>query len=617
MANSAIERTRRRSLGTGGRLALLLPIAVTVGLFASGGARAQTQPTSLLPKPVVSTQLSPSAGLSPAASSAGATEPVTGTAPSEGPVQVQQLQNLDINAFGTLDEAHGGLPAGLWSGTDPAVADKLLATVRPTASRPLAGLVRRLLLSVATPPAAADGAAAAAAQGPSLIERRAQALWTLGRADDLASLLKSLPLPAITPSLRRMRADAALLVGDSSTACAEAQPLAAASATDPFPVELRVYCQFVAGQAAAAGLGIDVLREQGANDPVFFTLADALSGAVPLPKSGVAPATPLTMALARLAKADLPEPGPDTPPMVLRSIALVAGAPLDIRLAAGERAEAIGALDTETLRRLYASVPFTADELSNAETKSASMAPPRAHAILYQAADRQTVALAKSGLIARALNGADGPVYFVVARAFASEIAGLQPSPDIALYAPAMTRALLAAHQFDAARGWIGWVRAQAAADKAVAATAADLTVKARLAQLVDAPLTADELNAWRDAATGLPADRVARRGGLGLALLAALGDPVPPQAWLAQIDTAAPLAAQVPSPALALGLDTAAAGKRTGEIILYACAMLGDGTMAQTDVASIARVVATLKGAGFDAEAHALALDAALANGV
>ena len=607
MASSAIERLAGRLTKAGLRLALILPIGAA-GLLAGGSALAQTQPTSLLPTPTVS------APLSPAATPAATAEPITGTVPAEGAVQVQQLESLDINGFGTLDESHGGLPAGFWLGTDAVLATKLLATARPSASRPLESLMRRLLLSVATPPVLGDGAVA---QGESLMVRRARALWALGHADDLAALLKALPLPAISPPLRRMRADAALLVGDSATACAEAAPLAAASTTDPYPVELRVYCQFVAGQGAAAALGVDVLREQGPADPLFFTLADALSGAGPLPKGGVAATSPLTLAMARLAKAELADPGPDTSPMELRAIALVAGASLDVRLTAGERAEAVGALDTDTLRRLYASVPFTADELTNAESKSATMAPPRAHAILYQAADRQTVPLAKAGLIARALNGADGPGFFVMARVFAPQIAALQPSADVALYAPVMSRALLAAHQFDVARSWIGWVRAQAAADKAVAATSADLAVRARLAQLVDAPLTLDQLNAWRDAGAGLPAERAARRMGLGLALLVAVGDAVPPEAWLGQIDTAALSTAQVPSPALALGLDSAAAGKRIGEIILYATATLGDGTLTQIDVASIARAVAALKGAGFEAEARMLALDAALANGV
>ncbi len=535
------------------------------------------------------------------------------SAPGAAPIQVQQLQGLDYNGFGTLDESHGGLPTGFWSGTDATVAAKLLSILTPSASRPLESLIRRLLLSVATPPATA---VATAVDGESLVVRRAQALWTLGRADDLADLLKSLPLPAITPPLRRLRADAALLVGDTATACAEAAPLAAASATDPFPVELRVFCQFVAGQNSAAGLGIDVLREQGNADPGFLALADALLGAAPAKSDGLDNPSPLLLAMARLAKVSQPPPAPGATPMVLRAIALVPSAPLDIRLAAGERAEAIGALDTDTLRRLYETVPFTNDDLANAETKAAALPEPRAHALLCQAAEHQTTPLGKAGLIARALNSVDGPGFFVQADIYAALIATLQPGPDIALYAPILGRAMLAAHQVEGARPWIGWIRAQATADKSAEGAAAALAVDGRLAQLVDGALDPGTLSAWSRAGAGLPADRAARRVALGLALLAAVGDAVPPEAWAAQIDGGTPVATQVPSPALALGLDAAVSGKRVGEIILYAYAMLGDGTLTQTDVASLVRVVTALKSAGFDDEARALALEAALANG-
>jgi len=589
--------------------------ALAAGLCAwSGSAMAQNQPTSLLPVPNPPTViLSPSAAVSPAKPAA-ETEPITGTAPSGSPVQVQQLSGLDINGFGTLDESHGGLPSGFWSGTDAAVADKLLSILRPTASRPMQDLARAVLLSVATPPAVAAGSPA---PSDPIIVRRAKTLWTLGRADDLANLLKSLPAPAITPPLRRIRADAALLVGDSPTACAEAAPLAAASTSDPYPVELRVYCQFVVGQASAASLGIDVLREQGVTDPEFFALADALAGTVPLAKRSIAPSSALILAMARLAKADIADPGPDSPAMVSRALALVSGPLLDIRLAAGEQAEAVGALDADTLRRLYASVPFTGEDLASAESKAASLPAPRSHALLFQASDKQAAPLAKAGLIARALNGADGPAFFVQARVYAPQIVALQPSTDIALYVPALAKALLAAHQFDAARAWLGWIKAQAAADKSAAGVEAGLVVQARIAQLADAPLTSDQFKAWRDAAGGLPADRTARRTDLALALLTAVGDAPPADAWLAQLGNGASVTVQAPNPALVLGLDAAVAGKRTGEIILDSYAMLGDGTLTQIDVADLARVVAALTAVGFKDEARSLALDAALANGL
>ncbi len=609
MTGSAIEGssrrlTLRRSTGIGLVLALVLTgAAITSIATTAAWAQSDSAPTSLLP----------AAGGDKAAAPAPAVAVPKATPPGDNPVQVQQLQSIDPSGFGTLDENHGGLPIGIWAGTDRALAVKLIGTLHPTASRALHGLVRRLLLSVSTPPAVADGAK----PDDAFLIARARALWGMGDTDDLAAFFQSLPLPSITPPLRRLRADTALLAGDTPTACAEAAPLAAASATDPYPVQLRVFCQFAQGQGAAAGIGIEVLREQNLKDPTFFTLADALSSGGSAGRTEITDPSPLTLAMARIAKAPVAVTANTAPP-VLRSIAVTAGAPLDVRLAAAERAEAAGALDTDTLRRLYETVPFTADDIANAESKAKDNGP-RSHALLFQAMGRQTAPLAKAGLIAKALN-TEGPGYFVQARLYGQQIAALQPTADIALYVPALTRALIAARQFDAARTWTGWLRAEATADKGKAGVAAGFAVAGRIAKLEDAPLTMETLDAWRKAATppaGAPATWAERRASLGVALLGAIGEKLPDDALLAEIDGAGLTEAQVPAPALSFGLDSAVQGKRESEIVLFATLAAGDGTFVQLDVATIARVVMALRAAGFDDDARALALEAALANGV
>ena len=588
----------------------LTGIGIAVALALSGmvpavSALAQTQPSS------GPTSLLPSAGDKPAPP---AVQVPAATPPTDNPIQIQTLQSVDPSGYGTLDENHGGLPLSVWNGTGRTLAVRLISVLKPSASRAMQNLVRRLLLSVSTPPEVADGAK----PDDAFLVARARALWSLGEMDDLAAFLQALPLPAITPPLRRLRADTALLAGDTATACAEAAPLANASATDPYPVELRVFCQFAAGQASAASLGIDVLREQKVNDPAFFALADILSTGGAPSRAEITDPSPIILAMARIAKAPLAVT-PATAPPVLRSIALVAGTPLDTRLAAGERAEALGALDTDTLRRLYESVPFTADDIANVEAKTKEPSP-RNRAMLFQAAGRQTAPLAKAGLIARALASVDGPAYFVQARLFAPQIATMQPTNDIALYVPALARALIAARQFDSARSWAGWLRAQALADKSTADAAAGLVVQSRLAKLDDAALTDAMLDAWRKASpkppAGAGADWPARREALGLALLAVTGEAVPPDALLGQLDNTGLTTAQVPAPGLVFGLDAAVQGKRLGEVVLFADLVAGDGSFVQLDVATIARLVAVLRAAGLEDDARALALEAALANG-
>ncbi len=265
-------------------------------------------------------------------------------------------------------------------------------------------------------------------------------------------------------------------------------------------------------------------------------------------------------------------------------------------------------------------MPFTADDIANAETK-AKDGSPRNHALLLQAAERQAAPLGKAGLIARALASVEGPAYAVQARLFAPQIVSLQPTPEIDLYSPALARALIAARQFDAARVWIGWLRAEAAADKSKADAAASFAVLSQLAKFDDGALTGDTLDAWRKAVPNPPpgaaAHWAARRASLGFALLSAVGETLPPDAMLMQIDSSGLSAAQVPAPVLVFGLDAAVQGKRLGEIVLFADLAAGDGSFTQLDVATIARLVMVLRTAGFEDDARALALEAAMANGV
>ncbi len=607
MTGWGIDRSARRVAMPRARFVAALIGATLAAAWSPVQAQSQPQngPTSLLPAPA---DTKPPAA-SPAPAAAAAPAPAS-TPPGDNPVQVQELGNVDFNGFGTQDEIHGGFPMDLWSGSDPAFVTKALGALGPSASRPLESLIRRALLSVTT-------ATGAKAGDNAFLVARARALWAIGDTDDLVLLLKSVPLPAVTPPLRRLLADAALLAGDNPTACAQAAPMAAASGSDPYPVELRIFCQLANGQAGQASLGIDVLREQGVTDPPFFLLADTLSVGGTVPRGGVANPSPLILAMGRLAKAEQPAPGPDATPAVLHAIALATGTPLEIRLAAGERAEAVGALDTDTLRRLAESVPFTADDLNNAEAKAAKDGPARGRALLLQAAERQVPPLAKAGLMAHALAPLQGQLYFVQARLLAPQIAAMQPTSDINLFVPALTRALLAARQLDAARNWAGWIRSGAATDKSLADAAAGMAVVAHIAKLDDTPLTAEAIEAWRKAPGTLAADRAARRAALGPALLAALGEPVPPEVALAQLEGAPQPAAQAPNPILMLNLDAAAAAKRKGETLLLAYLAAGDGSWTQLDVATIVHLVATLKASGFEDEARALALEAAIANGV
>ncbi len=604
------------------RRAVSVKLAIGLVLLPLSAALAQNAPTPLTPTPQVTplAPLAPPSAVIVSPQAGGANGPSDGFQPRGERIQVQDLGVLDANATGVLDEGHGGFGTDMWAGTSVGIVQKVLPLLPgPSPWRSLQRLERKLLLTAAAVPSGK-------ASGDSLIKLRADKLWAMGDIDGLNALLKGLPDPAYTPALRRLQIDAALVAGDSATACQQAPALRLQASNDSYPEKLQVFCQFSAGKGNEAGLGVDLLREQKVGDPAFFTAADALAGVAPGKTDGFANPTPLTLAMARLAKLPLPESvaAGNLPPALLRAIATLSSATPEARLAATEKAEAFGVVDTELLRQSYEQVTFTPQELTAPVNAAATDKGVRSRALLFRAALQQTLPTAKVEIIAKALGLAgDGPGYFTAARLYAPQIVALRPAPELASFAIVAARALYAAQRNDAAGQWVGLARG---GDPAVAAAAAGLWPLTHLAA-AEAPQTlpAGTLGSWRKVRGDLPPAVAQRRLLVCYGLLAALGDKVPADDWLALYDDPipAPAAAQsgpaggVLRGALWHGLRVATDDLRLGETVLFALATLGDAGLGQADPIDLYRVIAALHLIGLDGDARALAVEAAIANGL
>ncbi|HXP95120.1 MAG TPA: antifreeze protein [Telmatospirillum sp.] len=603
---------------------LLVPLATVM---------AQDAPTPLTPTPLSASptpfsasptpfSASPATPLAPPVAPSGPNGRVRDTAgetfgPRGDRIQVQDLGVLDPNATGVLDEKHGGFGTDMWAGTSIGIVQKVLPLLPgATPWHSLQRLERTLLLTAAGVPAGKPF-------GDSLIKLRADRLWAMGELDGLNALLKGLPDPAFTPALRRLQVDSALLAGDVATACQQAPALRLQAASDAFPAKLQIFCQFSSGKGNEAGLGVDLLREQKVSDPAFFAAADALAGISPGKTDGFANPTPLTLAMARLAKLPLPESvvTATLPASLLRAIATTATATQEARLAAAEKAEAFGAIDTELLRQLYEQVTFTSQELTAPVTAAGTDKGVRSRALLFRAAVQQTLPSAKVEIIAKALGLAGESVgYFTAARLYAPQIAALRPTPDLASFSIVAARALYAAGRFDAATAWVTLARS---GDPSVAAAAVGLWPLARMAT-TDAPqaVPTGTLAAWRKARGEFPPAIAQRRLLVCFGLLAALGDKVTGDDWLALYDDPATGGAALPAAsaqrgALWHGLRVATEDLRLGETVMFSLASFGDGGLAQADPTDLYRVVAALHLIGLDGDARALAVEAAIANGL
>lgn len=523
-----------------------------------------------------------------------------------GAIEVKTLKAAGGEAVGTLDPAHGGFPDTLWAGT-PAMVARRLIPLLPGASGSLTvrDLERRLLLTAATPP---DGAVEG--DRPSLVGLRMERLAAMGDSEAVAALAARAPQAVSGPLAQRAKVDALLLAGKTPEACAQSRGL---EAGDGMPAKLQVLCNYLAGNQLAGNLGLDLLRERKESDQAFIAAAEAASGLPPVApdKIRLDTLTPLHVAAFGAAKMPLPAGAvAKAEPAVARAVALSFATPIDLRLAAAERAEAAGVMPAEDLRKLYLEAVFAPDELA-APLVRADTAGPHAFALLYRAASDQPDPLIRAHFVAKALELGQGRGQTAsVARVFAPLIEQARPDPALLTQAPAFARANLALGRPEA-NAWLDLARTDPAGAAAVDRLWPLVAVRAA------APgegVSTVGLAAWRATLAGLPPEVAARRAAVVLGSLAALGAKIPDAAWLDVLDLPQ---ASGPRPALFALLQAAALEARLGSTLLAALAGLGDQPLDKADPIALSEAISALTVVGLGADARKLAVEAMLANGV
>lgn len=359
--------------------------------------------------------------------------------PLKGGISVNKLGEIDSNTVGALDPNTQGLGIDMWKGTKASLVERLLPRIDGLSPLPTARqLARRLLLTAARPP---EGAWPK--DRPSLVARRIGRLLAFGDVSAANRLLRVVPSHVEEEPVARARMNAAFLANDRNAACGEAQA-AAGQHTDVVWRKALVFCQYVAGEAAKAQIGVGLLREQGVKDEAFFSLAQRLAGDKETSFSVPARLTPLHLAMMRAAGVKFSETLTDTAdPGALRAIALSPNAGIDTRLEAAERALAAGVLEPEKLRQVYTSVNFTPGDIQGASGSAGNLSGPRGRALLYQAARNQNQPAARAELLSKAfvLARSQGRLEIAV-RAFQPLLEEITPTPDLNWFAAEAAKAL-------------------------------------------------------------------------------------------------------------------------------------------------------------------------------
>ncbi|MBB4659562.1 hypothetical protein [Parvularcula dongshanensis] len=306
---------------------------------------------------------------------------------------------LDDSAFatGTLTVDTGALPETLWQGADAETVGALLDALPSGYAEPAyLDLARRVLLSPGEGPEGADDA---------LAGRKLLAAARLGFTREAANLAELSPSLRGAPALSQVMAEAAMLSGDLTTACARGAALQRGR-SDPFFLKLRFLCYVANGESAAADLTLGLLRDQGALTPGDERIFNTLQAGGSLGAS-VSPEDAVQYAAVRLLGAEVtPGAVPELPGGVLAAVARDGTAAAELRVAALERALALDLIDADEGRRL-------AQDLGVAEVGAALAAkagtPEQAArlAAALEAAPDWTSFKARTRLLAEVLRTAD------------------------------------------------------------------------------------------------------------------------------------------------------------------------------------------------------------------
>lgn len=576
-----------------------IALAVAVSLLGMAvDAHAQGAPTRLLPAtppPVAAPEAQEEA-------------PV----PRSGAFSVEELQAVSGDSFGVLD-GDAGLGLDLWRGTRRSQLIELLS-VMPGATRSHAmnALGRRLLLTTATMPPAEPNTA----NGPNLLALRARHLAALGDYEGLSRLIAAAPGRIENESLMRQSVEGALLAGDNAGACRQARALISGF-TDPFWQKTVIFCQMMTGEEAQANLGASLLREQNPkDDPTFHTLLSAMQGDRQAKIANLPAPRPLDVAMLNAAKVPVPNDAMDTRDAgMLAAMARNSATPIDARLGLGERAEAVGTLTTAELGQIYGEMKFTPQQIANALSESDSLAGARGRALLYVAQSRQNNAAARAELLQRAYVAARAAgLYPTAVRLYAEPLKAIPATDDLGWFGGEAARASFAANEQFQARTWLS-------AGRGFRPAAGAEGLAADIAALPYELLGSEKPIAWDNArwqgwkrAQGASAKIKAT---ILLVLLEGLDRPAPDEAWdgLAEVDIDP--AANLPSPAVLRRLEVAAATERRGAAVLAALATFGPEGPAGSHPIVLGMGIAGLRQIGLQADARALALDAAVGAGL
>ena len=537
-------------------------------------------------------------------------------------VNVEELKKIDPDSLGTLSIKQGGFGTNMWQDVSRSKVEKLLPQLPvDSKSRTIRDLMRRLLLSRAMAPKGKS----IDPKKSDLIGARVELLIAMGDIPAATELINQVPSNAQNRRLLRNEVDSLFMRNDNARVC----NLVASRIRDvdtPYLQKAHIFCQSLDGEIDKASLGASLLRETGDNDQVFHGLLNQLSGLGKFKVASLIDPDPLYFAMVRAANADLPDDVvTSNNPAILRTIATIPNARPELRLDAAERAEAMGALDTEILRQLYAGVPISEISIENSLASDDPKKSPIGRASLYRKALVEGVPTATAELLSKAFKySREAGRYESMARVFLPILKNVSPSHDLVWFIPEAIRALLTAGDLESLAPWLSLLNSSAMLNDAASKIQKEIRPLAKLAGgIEDSDWQPEMLGEWRSTLDKTTEEKIENPrlshdlATLVYCLLDGLGEQVPDTYWEGIMDGPLHNPVVMPQASNWRSLELAASNARVGETILLSLLAIGQTGPLEDNPIVLRKVLISLRKIGLEKEARNLALEAAIASGL
>ncbi|MEW6090225.1 MAG: hypothetical protein ACK4S3_05045 [Parvibaculum sp.] len=526
-------------------------------------------------------------------------------------IEIGTLTGVGPATSGLISPQQGGFGSDMWQGASRTDIDTYLARLPvPGASPVMNDLARRLLLTGAQPPSGAGS-------GITLLATRIDRLIAAGHtqaAVELASSAGQDRPPLVAAGLAR----AALAQSNEQLACEALKDIPpgrdpAHDAMAAFSVKLSTYCQIAAGNPEIASLTLDLAREEGMDDALFYSLASEAALGIVLRAPEPNGLTIMNFAFYKLAGRELPKDAVDiAEPALLPAFLNDETVAPEAKVAAAERAASYGLIDGRDLAAVYREPSFTPEQMAGLLTSDIPEPSPLRRAMIFQAIGNAVAADDRMRLFRLAFATAESAgLYYPTIEALYPDLDRLVPSDALRPLAPAAARAFIALGERSKAQEWLALM---GSGGQMLGRDMRELEGLLRISG--GSPDAFDRSKVSAEIASDLKSGVAQTRAYAAseAMLLEALGFQLESSVWDALLDARGALTGQVPPEALLNQLNVASQKRSVGETVMLAIEVIGTNGAGAVHPRAAAQAVSSLRTVNLENEARRLALEALMA---